>query len=354
MMRVPSHLVHPMAMMWIFIFLNGLQMTGGFLPQRKSFPLQRSESQPMPSLGSLPRTRTRPGLNATVEKEREMAAADGAKRESGSGGVPGDNKSEGDGKKRETTMHKLYTLPRTAYRIYTSYAKQLWTDTNTSARTKIANDKVRTAIRETQNILTSEYAEYSDVSNEARKRLLVACNEMLACLPRDPDDDKMSVMAEIEGNEVANKVVSQSIIGAAKNRQATGTDITSSTAKDSFEAVVDDVPVMPQPKFEGCSDLDLPSTAVALAADSVAPKDADALALKKKPRSILFGAIMGAVVACWVFSGDYIFTGIFCLITILGQLEYYRMVMNTGVFPARRISVVGATSMFVTVRIKRV
>jgi len=69
---------------------------------------------------------------------------------------------------------------------------------------------------------------------------------------------------------------------------------------------------------------------------------------EKKQRSILFGAIMGAVVAAWVFSGNYIFTGVFCLVTILGQLEYYRMIMNTGVFPARRISVVGATSMFVT------
>jgi hypothetical protein len=34
--------------------------------------------------------------------------------------------------------------------------------------------------------------------------------------------------------------------------------------------------------------------------------------------------------------------------TILGQLEYYRMVMSTGVYPARRISVVGACSMFLT------
>ena len=70
---------------------------------------------------------------------------------------------------------------------------------------------------------------------------------------------------------------------------------------------------------------------------------------EKKQRSILFGALMGAVVACWVFSGNHLFTGMFCLMTILGQLEYYRMVMNTGVFPARRISVIGATSMFLTV-----
>ena len=83
---------------------------------------------------------------------------------------------------------------------------------------------------------------------------------------------------------------------------------------------------------------------------AIAEKPKSAPAKKeKKQRSILFGAIMGAVVACWVFSGNYIFTGLFCLMTILGQLEYYRMIMNTGVFPARRISILGATSMFLTV-----
>lgn len=76
--------------------------------------------------------------------------------------------------------------------------------------------------------------------------------------------------------------------------------------------------------------------------------EADSLVGKKKRRSIMFGAIMGAIVACWVYSGNYIFTGLFTLMTVLGQLEYYRMVMNTGVYPARRISVIGACSMFLT------
>ena len=57
---------------------------------------------------------------------------------------------------------------------------------------------------------------------------------------------------------------------------------------------------------------------------------------------------MGLCVAAWVFSGNYIFTGLFTLMTILGQLEYYRMVINTGVYPARRISVIGAATMFLT------
>ena len=74
-------------------------------------------------------------------------------------------------------------------------------------------------------------------------------------------------------------------------------------------------------------------------------------AAKKKPRrSIMLGVIMGLAVACWVFSGNYVFTALFTLMTILGQLEYYRMIMRTGVYPARRISVIGASSMFLTVR----
>jgi CDP-diglyceride synthetase len=69
---------------------------------------------------------------------------------------------------------------------------------------------------------------------------------------------------------------------------------------------------------------------------------------KKPRRSILFGAMMGMAVAGWVFSGNYIFTTLFTLMTVLGQLEYYRMVQSTGVYPARRLSIVGACCMYLT------
>lgn len=62
---------------------------------------------------------------------------------------------------------------------------------------------------------------------------------------------------------------------------------------------------------------------------SVEPCSLSSIVIKrKKPRrSILFGAAMGAVVACWVFSGNFIFTALFTLMTVLGQLEFYRMAM---------------------------
>lgn len=57
---------------------------------------------------------------------------------------------------------------------------------------------------------------------------------------------------------------------------------------------------------------------------------------------------MGAFAAFWVFSGSFIFTTLFTLVTAMGQLEYYRMVMNKGIYPARKISLAGACIMFVT------
>jgi phosphatidate cytidylyltransferase len=180
----------------------------------------------------------------------------------------------------------FYKLPRAAYRVYTAYVKRLWKETGVSARKTIANDKVRGSIREMQHILTSN--EYGELSDGH-------CSES-----RD------TLLQACEGMlEALPKVVKEGPKGVA-----------------SKEVVL----------------------------VSIEGEDAAAAAAPKKNRSILFGALMGAAVACWVFSGNHVFTSIFCLMTILGQLEYYRMVMNTGVYPARRISVIGATSMFFTVR----
>ena len=182
-----------------------------------------------------------------------------------------------------------------AYRIYTGYAKKLWKETDPSERSKIANDRVAQTVRDMQHVLTSEHETISSLSGSgddketlnAYKELLQACDHMMSTI--DESEKSKSKTSEI------------------------------STAVASIDA------------------------------DGEKAKSPPAKT-EKKQRSILFGAVMGAVVAAWVFSGNYIFTGLFCLLTILGQLEYYRMVMNTGVFPARRISVIGATSMFVTVR----
>lgn len=172
--------------------------------------------------------------------------------------------------------------------IYRDYATRLWNETNPLARQRIAQDKAAAAVRKVEHIMIGEeYVAFSQESEEARQQLLSACQNMLKVMDGKPDVE-ISITEEISVNETS--------------------------------AVVE------------------------------TPSDSDASSAKAKNprRSILFGAAMGAIVACWVFSGNYIFTGLFTLMTILGQLEYYRMVMNTGIYPARRISVIGACSMFLT------
>jgi hypothetical protein len=190
-------------------------------------------------------------------------------------------------------------LPKRAVKIYTDYAKRLWKETDREARQKIARGKAAAAIRSVEKIMEgeAEYVEFSE-QQEARQQLLEACQRMLKAI-------------ELPSVENIEPVVGESPSG------------------DEAEASTE-------------------SKAVALKSGS-APATTNA---KKPRRSILFGAVMGLIVAGWVFSGNYIFTGVFTLMTVLGQLEYYRMVMNTGIYPARRISIIGACSMFLTVRMK--
>jgi hypothetical protein len=212
----------------------------------------------------------------------------------------------GNGSSAATTTEEkskfkiFYRLPKTAYRIYKNYAKRLWSETSVDARTRLANEKVKGAIRNTQHILRSnEYADFTEASSQARERLLESCDALLDSMP-----------------PAAGKGGSSAMTAAPVNGEQQQTQKAATTDNAAVELQ------------EG------PSKG----------------ATKKKPRrSILFGVFMGAAVACWVFSGNYLFTGIFCLMTILGQLEYYRMVMNTGVYPARRISIIGACAMFLTV-----
>ena len=183
---------------------------------------------------------------------------------------------------------QLASIPKQAAKIYTDYAQRLWLETNTDARSLIAQDRATSSIRTVEHMMRRE--EYLDLAEdghieEARQQLVQSCQQMLQLL----DQQRKKSLVLTSANVTDTELVSLS----------------------------DETNVKP--------------------------------AGKQTSRSVLFGAAMGAVVACWVFSGNWIFTGVFTLMTILGQLEYYRMVMNTGIYPARRISIVGASSMFLTV-----
>jgi hypothetical protein len=210
-------------------------------------------------------------------------------------------------------------VPKKIFKTYVNYMTKLWRQTDPEEREKVAAQQALSAIKRVKHIMEGE--EYVDVSHvydsdtledvesriTARDELLSACNQMLECLEKV----KMQAPAMMDVGSEQNNAVDEF---SSKETSNSVSIMNGNTTKDST-----------------------PSSS-----SSKKKK-------KKKSRSILFGATMGAITACWVFSGNFVFTTLFTLMTALGQLEYYRMVMKTGVYPARRISVLGACSMFVTV-----
>jgi len=202
--------------------------------------------------------------------------------------------------------------------IYINYVKRLWRETAPEERKRIASRKASLAINNVKNIMEGEeYVDFIDMRDgetlddfegriTARDKLLDACDSMLMFV--DTSDDELSVDTSLD-EKVENDT----------------------EMKGLHTSYLDGLSV----KVE--TDIEIESNSSAATTTK-----------KKKSRSVLFGAGMGAIVACWVFSGNYIFTALFTLMTALGQLEFYRMVMNTGINPARKISVVGACAMFIT------
>lgn len=215
--------------------------------------------------------------------------------------------------KTNINRDKKRLVPQKIFKTYVNYMTKLWRQTDPEEREKVAAQQALSAIKRVKHIMEGE--EYVDVSHvydsdtledvesriTVRDELLSACNKMLECLEKV----KIQAPAMMDVGSEQNNAVDES----SKETSSSVSIINGTTTKDS----------------------------------------APSKKKKKKSRSILFGATMGAITACWVFSGNFVFTTLFTLMTALGQLEYYRMVMKTGVYPARRISVLGACSMFVTV-----
>jgi hypothetical protein len=200
-----------------------------------------------------------------------------------------------------------------------------------------------------------------DELSRAQQELLIACDKMLAALPKDADNEEEQEGGEENSDNDDEEEEREAIVNDAAVVHSRTKNV-EDLGHSQYGIGNVDVGLLQTTNGGTTSSLEeskqslaviTPSTMTGVALIPKTKKKRNAIPAstpeKKKQRSILFGAIMGAVVAAWVFSGNYIFTGVFCLMTILGQLEYYRMVMSTGVFPARRISVIGATSMFITV-----
>ena len=195
----------------------------------------------------------------------------------------------------ETNVRKRH-VPKLLMDVYINYITKLWKQTDPEEREKVAAKQALSAIQRVKHIMEGE--EYIDLSH-------VNDNDTL-------DDIDARIQAKDELLAACAKMLE---CMEKAEMQAPAMEINDMEAKETAE------------------------TDKAISA----PKK------KKNSRSVLFGAAMGAMVAFWVFSGNFVFTTLFTLMTALGQLEYYRMVMNTGIYPARRISVLGACSMFITV-----
>ncbi len=227
----------------------------------------------------------------------------------------------------EPKKPKMREIPKLIMDIYVSYVSRLWRETNVTSRETIANQKAYYAIKHVQHLL-QDGEEYVNIMNHNDSDKL--------------DDIEKKEMARGDLLNACNVMLD--VLGSVEQEK----DLTTTTISDNKEKN-DHVSMIQDSDFI----LDSSSDEKALISNNNNVEETGQVAAKKKSRSVLFGATMGAIVACWVFSGNFLFTALFTLMTILGQLEYYRMVMKVGIYPARKISVVGACAMFVTVSLPK-
>jgi phosphatidate cytidylyltransferase len=295
--------------------------------------------------------------------------------------------------------------------IYSEYASRLWNETSIYERQRVGQDQLASSIRQVQSKLKSiaiptskttptattvissttptsdtysnnnnnndnddDYDDdnaYIDIEPTARENLLSACEEVLKGLQIASRQRRKNTTGSSNTKMINFPSTIQINGGLHSSTSSTTTTTTESptnavsvslptkeqSAAVSAAAAATDGNAIPFYEPNGLSTRKTTTTdnSITLTSNDDGTSTAAAVATatagvatKKKSRSVAFGALMGAVVALWVFSGNYIFTGLFTLMTILGQLEYYRMIMNTGVSPARRISVLGACSMFLS------
>mmetsp|Transcript_26955 Transcript_26955/g.40090 ORF Transcript_26955/g.40090 Transcript_26955/m.40090 type:complete len:620 (+) Transcript_26955:123-1982(+) len=284
-------------------------------------------------------------------------------------------KTDSDTDVEEETKQHSNVLSQ-AYHLYVDYFDRLWSDTDTNQRQKRARQRAQDAVLRMKNMVQNGLGdEYLWSHDETKKEGGVGALLKRGEEPNIDEEDK-AVFSDLD-EDVRRKMEEACDLMLV---QLDGTEVPAGTSDDKgadesttvnkIEAVSDDdevksnegIPVVNEqgelvaPAYSSSSVTDSVGTELTTALTEVAETATDSSSTavapakkeKKKGRSVLFGATMGLVVAGWVYSGNISFTALFTLMTALGQLEYYRMVMNAGIYPARRISVVGACATFIT------
>jgi phosphatidate cytidylyltransferase len=240
-----------------------------------------------------------------------------------------------------STKSKFYLqLPQKVIRIYTDYAKRLWKETNPEARKYVDSHRVAKSILLVQQLLLQSEEHFPALPTISSSRVVTAATSSYAATAI-PEPQRQQLLdaceAALQSIGVAATPILEQSSHSPRGQQQSIQQYISSNGKILVNGEVSTTSEIK--KLTGDSkSLQQQKQPEIISSQSIKTKQAT--------RSIGFGAAMGLAVTCWVFSGNYLFTGLFTLMTALGQLEYYRMVMNTGIFPARRISVIGACSMF--------
>jgi len=281
-----------------------------------------------------------------------------------------DDNHNSDTKGRATKQHS--NILSQAYHLYIDYFDRLWSDTDIDQRQKRARQRAHDAVLRMKNMVNSGLGDEYLWRHETSSSEEGGVNALKKGGKKDIDEEDKAVFSDLDENvrrkmEEACDLMLIQLDGKKMSEvnDTKGTDKTTETLtvpKDEVKSSGEGIPVTNEqggliaPEYSSSSAIDdSVGTELTKSPTEVAQTISDSSTAvstskneKKKGRSVLFGATMGLVVAGWVYSGNIAFTTLFTLMTALGQLEYYRMVMNAGIYPARRISVLGACATFVT------
>jgi len=242
-------------------------------------------------------------------------------------------------------------IVKKAYHLYMDYYNRLWSDTDAEHRRRRSRQRAKDAVLHVKNMVSEEYlwendekagsAEMGDLQREAA--VFMGMDESVRLQMEEACD---LVLDQLSESPLAVSKEDDSV------QQPSEPSLTSAQRGQSLPVVNEQGNLISQPHGVSASPLNDTQTELSLALTTAQSNETAVPSTektkKKKGRSVLFGATLGASVALWVYSGNKIFSALFTLMTALGQLEYYRMVMRANIYPARRISVVGACATFVT------